>query len=133
MAHLGKESRFQVGQAFERFLILVKLSVESDHAAVGLVELARVHLGDLGLSLAQLLQGAQQLLVLLLKFFQEALRFAVRESFGDIFELGTAERAEAWRQLLGHRELGPAAGARFDGEAVHHPLSAADPERDVAG
>ena len=63
---------FEIGKPLEGLGAFVELGIEGDHASVGLIELAAVHLGDLGLAFAQLLKGAEQLLVLLLELFQAA-------------------------------------------------------------
>ena len=79
VAHLREEPGFQIGKPLEGLGALVELGVEGHDAPVGLVELAAVHLGDLGLAIAQLLKGVEQLLVLLLELFQKPLRCVFRQ------------------------------------------------------
>ena len=73
MTHLGEEPRLEVRQPFQGLGRLVQLGIECDDPAIGLVELAAVHLGHLGLPLAQFLERIEQLLILLLEFLQESL------------------------------------------------------------
>ena len=129
MAHVREEAGLQIGDALESLGVVVELGVEGHDAAVGLLKLAGVHLGDLGLAIAQLLKGAEQLLVLLLELFEKSLGGVPRQLGRDSAELDRCKGGRALGQTLGHRDRGPARLIGFDLEPVHQPPGADDPER----
>ena len=57
VAHVREEAGLQVRDPLQDLGVLVELGVEGDDAAVGLLQLAAVQLGELGLAVAQLLRA----------------------------------------------------------------------------
>ena len=124
VAHFGEEAGFEVGQALESLGVLVELGVQRHDAPVGLVKLAIVHLGDLRLTIAQLLKCVEQLLILLLELFQKSLG-GVRARSAEIRPSSIGVRAVArYGQTLGHRNRGAASLIGFGREFIHQPLGA---------
>ena len=126
MAHVRQEARLQVGDPPQGLRVLVELGVEGDHAAIGLLQLAGVQLGELGLAVAQLLEGAEQLLVLLLEARRAGPAGPVlRQLGGEPGQLVRGQWGRPLRQALGHRDGGSAL-RRSDLELVHQPSGAED-------
>ena len=102
VAHVGEEARLQVRDPLQDLGILVQFGVEGDHAPIRLVQLAPVQLHELGLAISQLLQRADELLVLLLELVEEPLRGMLREFRGDSRQLALREVGRSRRQVLRH-------------------------------
>ena len=105
--------------------IVVELGVERDDPAIGLLELAGVQLGDLGLAIAQLLQGAEQFLVLNLQLFQRPLGPCCASSARDPSQILLGQWGHPLGQALAHRDGDPVL-RRSDLELVHQPFRAED-------
>ena len=86
-----------------------------------------MHLGELGLSFAEFLEGAEQLLVLLLDLLEQAPRGLAGQLRREGGQLRGRDGTGARVQQLGHRHAGTAAGLGLDRESVHQAAGTGDP------
>ena len=83
VGHVREEARLQLVGAAEVIRLLVELRVERDDAAIGVFELA-VEVHQLLLLALQVVERAQQRLVLLLDLLDQAGRLLARDRLGDL-------------------------------------------------
>ena len=122
VGHVREEARLQLVGAAEMIRLLVELGVERDDAAVGVLELA-IEVHELLLLALQIVERAEQRLVLLLDLFDQAGGLLARERLGDLPGPSDGDERMARREeLLEHHrragwrgvdaEVDPSAGAR---------------------
>jgi hypothetical protein len=126
VAHVREELGLHLVGAAEVVGALVELRVQRDHAAVRVFELA-VERDELLLPLGQLLERAQQLLVLRLDLVDRVVRALAGDRVGQHRQPIGVDDARSARQELADRH-GRAVRIRRDLEPVHQPPGAGEPE-----
>ena len=94
VGHVREEARLQLVGAAEMIRLLIELGVERDDAAVGVFQLA-IEVDQLLLLALEVVERAQQRLVLLLDFLHEPGRLLARDRLGDLPGAFTRSRARA--------------------------------------
>ncbi len=124
--HVRQEPRFQLVCAPEMVGAFVELGVERDDAAVGVFQLA-VQPHEHFLPPVELLQRAQEFLVLPLEFLDQPGRLAIDDGACDFIE---SLRVHEWRAARQEslQVYGRAVPPRLDLEPIHQPPGAREPD-----
>ena len=124
VGHVREESRLQLVGAPEVIRFLVELGVERHHAAIGVFELA-VQVHELLLLPLQVVEGAQERLVLMLDLLDQADRARAPDGFRNLPGAIERDHRVTWRQELLQRDRG-SLGGRLNAEVVHQPAGPDD-------